>query len=207
MTTTRIKALIFDFDGVIHDSFDINYRINNIIHHHELPDISIEEYKDMHDGNIYGHKRVTDEGTVKFFELFAEEFKELKIQEEIKKELELLKKKYGLFIISSNKEMILNNYLFNNQATHLFTQIFGLETHKSKLEKFGLLQKRYGLQKEECLFVTDTLGDLMEAKMAGISSIAVDFGFHDAERLKKGEPLHIISQFSELREILEKIDG
>jgi len=45
MTTTRIKALIFDFDGVIHDTFDINYRINNIIHHHELPDISIEEYK------------------------------------------------------------------------------------------------------------------------------------------------------------------
>ena len=49
------------------------------------------------------------------------------------------------------------------------------------------------------------LGDLLEAHKAGIKSIAVDFGFHERERLEKGNPAKIISDFSELPEAIAEV--
>jgi len=38
----------------------------------------------------------------------------------------------------------------------------------------------------------------------GIKTIAVDFGYHEKERLQKGNPMKIISNFNELISVVEK---
>ena len=43
-----IKEIIFDFDGVIHDTFEENYKINVELNH----GISREEYKSWFDGKL-----------------------------------------------------------------------------------------------------------------------------------------------------------
>ena len=48
-----INAVIFDFDGVIHDTPKLAYSINNKID----PGLTFEEYKDYFNGNLYNHKR------------------------------------------------------------------------------------------------------------------------------------------------------
>ncbi len=48
--------------------------------------------------------------------------------------------------------------------------------------------KKYGVKSTECIFVTDTLGDLREAKKMGINSFAVTYGFHKESVLQKGNP-------------------
>ncbi|MBT6690622.1 HAD family hydrolase [archaeon] len=190
-----MKAVIFDFDGVIHDTLDIAYGINRKV---SKNDISLDEYKDIFNGNIYKDKTITPESYSEFFELQRKEFEDLEIKEDIRNELLKLKDEYELFIISSNEEVVLNNYLENNDILHLFERVLGVETHKSKIEKFKILFDEHGLDENNCVFVTDTLGDILEANKVGVGSIAVDFGFHERHRLEKGNPKKIVSSFEDI---------
>lgn len=196
-----VKALFFDFDGVIHDTFDLAFGVNKKLY----PEITEEEYLQMFEGNLYEHKRITKENAEDFFELQNKAFRALKIEEDIRKELLSLKERYLMFIITSNMEETINKYLQNNEMTHAFEDVLGYETHSSKVEKFKKIMREHGLKKEECLFITDTLGDLLEAKKVGIKTLAVEYGFHDKERLRRGKPLRIISHLGEIHPIIEEL--
>jgi phosphoglycolate phosphatase len=80
--------------------------------------------------------------------------------------------------------------------------VLGVETHKSKEVKFGIIFEETGLLKDECVFVTDTLGDILEANKVGVRTIAVTFGYHDEKRLAKGNPSVLVSDFKEISQNL-----
>jgi HAD superfamily hydrolase (TIGR01509 family) len=197
-----MKTIIFDFDGVIHDTFDLAYKINVGIFGENFTE---EKYRDFFNGNIYKNIEVSKKNSDNFFKLQNEAFKYLKIDENIKKNLEKLSKEYPLFIISSNQEEALNTYFQNNICVHIFKEVLGLETHKSKIEKFKYLFKKYNLKAEDCIFVTDTLGDILEGNGVGVRTIAVDFGFHKRDRLEKGKPFKIVSSFDEMVGIINNM--
>jgi phosphoglycolate phosphatase-like HAD superfamily hydrolase len=195
-----IKAVIFDFDGVIHDNFEFMFNISKKIR----PDLTLEEYRSWFDGNVYDYPTIEPKETRQVFELANKGFKEFVIDPEIKKVLLEISESFKLFIISSNKEEILTDYLQRNGVDHLFSQVFGKETHYSKEVKFKMLLEKHDLHKEDCIFITDTLGDLREANNAGIKSIAIESGFHGRNRLEKGNPLRIVSSFNEILPLLNK---
>ena len=199
----KIKAIIFDFDGVIHDTFDLAYGIHKNLN----PKLSKEDYRSYFDGNLFEivAKKPLKEKPGKFRELEFEAFKKLKIEGEIRNVLQKLSKKYDLYIISSNTAKNLNMYFENNNFTNIFKEIFAMETHKSKSEKFKILFNKYGLDSDSCIFITDTLGDILEAKKAGVKSIACTFGFHEKERLEKGNPYKIVSSFDEIMKVITEI--
>jgi phosphoglycolate phosphatase-like HAD superfamily hydrolase len=58
---------------------------------------------------------------------------------------------------------------------------------------------------EEVVFVTDTLGDVIEGNEAGITVIAVDFGYHDREMLERGMPYFIVSNYNQLLKLILSI--
>ena len=64
---------------------------------------------------------------------------------------------------------------------------------------------KHRLAFNECIFITDTLGDILESNEIGVRTIAVDFGFHDREVLKKGNPVAIISDLSKIEETIKNI--
>ncbi|MEI8343373.1 MAG: hypothetical protein WCF93_00310 [Candidatus Moraniibacteriota bacterium] len=53
--------------------------------------------------------------------------------------------------------------------------------------------------------MTYTPGDILEGKEVGVEVIAVDFGFHKRDRLEKGEPFKIVSNFEEILESVKVI--
>jgi phosphoglycolate phosphatase-like HAD superfamily hydrolase len=55
------------------------------------------------------------------------------------------------------------------------------------------------------VFVTDTLGDVMEAHQAGVKSIGVLWGLHDRTTLERGKPEVIIDDPSQLEETVERV--
>ena len=197
-----MKTIIFDFDGVIHDTFDLAYKINIEAIGEKLTE---DEYRDFFNGNIFERIEITEENAKKFYELQNEAFKYLRLEDKIKINLEKLSEKYPLFIISSNQETALNIYFRNNNSTHIFKEILGMETHKSKVEKFKYLFNKYNLKAEECVFVTDTLGDILEGHKVGVKVIAVDFGFHKRDRLEKGKPFKIVSSFEEILQTISAL--
>lgn len=64
---------------------------------------------------------------------------------------------------------------------------------------------KYGVNSSNCVFITDTLGDLREASHTGVKAIAVDWGFHSRETLLKGEPFAIIDKPEELESAVSNI--
>lgn len=201
-----MKAIIFDFDGVIHDTFELAYKVNVEIS--DVP-LSKSDYKDFFNGNIFERKvadrKKEEEDCKKFFELQNKAFEFLRIDNDIKAHLEKLYEKYALFIVSSNQEKALNIYFQNNNFTHIFKEILGAESHQSKVEKFKYLFEKYDLTQDDCIFVSDTLGDILEANKVGLRTIAVDFGFHERERLEKGNPFAIVSSFDEVVDTIYKL--
>jgi len=141
----------------------------------------------------------------KFRELEHEAFKELKIERLIRQELEVLAKEFDLHIITSNTRKNLDMYFENNNFTHIFKHILAEEEHASKTEKFRILFEKEDLNMNNCTFITDTLGDILEAKQVSVKTIAVDYGYHERERLEKGRPWKIISDFKEIRKIVNDI--
>ena len=191
---------MFDFDGVIHDTFDRVFAINQQIE----PKLTVAEYLGYLDGNIYANMNITKEKSERFSKLQNETFTEMVIKQEIKEELLQLQEQHSLFIVSSASETFLKRYCQDNKLD-FFLEVLGQDTHRSKVIKINWLLEKYGLKKEECIFVTDTLGDLKEANEVGMKAIAVDFGYHDRKRLEQGNPLSIVSEFSEIRQIVEKL--
>jgi len=198
-----MKAIIFDFDGVIHDTLIDLYEV----HCETLEKLTLEEMKNnVFNGNPRKYlEKFTNKEKNDFEKSWNKHYNTLKLKTNIRKELLLLSKKYLLFIISSNTENNLNQYFKNNNFTNIFEKIYGVETDKSKINKFKILFNEYKLKNDDCIFITDTLGDILEANNVGLKTIAVEFGFHDKEKLKKGNPFKIISKFEEIKDIVSKI--
>jgi phosphoglycolate phosphatase len=66
------------------------------------------------------------------------------------------------------------------------------------VEKIKMVFNKYGVSANNCLFVTDTLGDLLEAEKTGVEGIGVTWGFHGAETLKRGNPVALVDTPDEL---------
>ncbi len=196
-----IKAIIFDFDGVIHDTFELSFQVIKKTY----PKLSLDDYRDFFSGNVYKNNKARKGFSEVFFKQLDKEYKRLEIKGGIKKELLMLGNKFDMFIVSSNMEKIMNNYFSNNNISYIFKEVLGLESHKSKIEKFELLLNKYELAKEDCVFVTDTLGDILEANKLDLNTIAVDYGFHERKRLERGNPIKIISSFNDIYSTIKNL--
>ncbi len=198
-----MKAIVFDFDGVIHDTLEDLHKV----HYDILEKISIKEMIDnVFDWNPREYfDKFSPEKQREFEETWQRVYKELTLERNIREELEKLSKKYLLYIISSNNEYNLETYFENNNFLNIFNKIYWVETHKSKVEKFKILFEETKLKVDDCIFVTDTLWDILEANEVWIKTIAVDFGYHNKEKLKQGNPYKIVSSFEEIRRIIDSI--
>ena len=199
-----MQALIFDFDGVIHDTFELTYQLYAKVHGRNN---SREQYRSHFDGNLYEKigSMYTEEMQDEFRKMEFAAYKDLQISADVREDLLTLSRQFTLFIISSNSIKNLDLYMKNNQLSGIFKDILAVETHTSKVEKFKIVFTKYGITPERCLFVTDTLGDVLEAHAVGVKSIACTFGYHDEARLQKGKPFKLISDFKEIRKVVEKL--
>ena len=85
--------------------------------------------------------------------------------------------------------------------TGLFDLLATAELSKSKVEKFKMVEEKYGVAAADMVFVTDTLGDLREADTAGVPTVAVTWGAHDRsffEREEHSNLLDIVDTFPAL---------
>ncbi|MEK7060041.1 MAG: HAD hydrolase-like protein [Patescibacteria group bacterium] len=199
-----IKLIMFDFDGVIDNNYNLNFELCS----KKFLNITMEEHKKQYDGNVHlEREKMKDRDTgFDFLKCLSDSRKDRKIEEETKSTLVNLAKDFELGIISSCHEYGIKDYLKKNGIENLFSFVYGLETHKLKTYKFKKILDEFSLKEDECIFITDTLGDILEANEVRINSIAVDFGYHERERLQKGNPLKIISRFEELIEAVKNIN-
>lgn len=203
------KYLLFDFDGVIVDSFDISYQAHLAVtpKPHDL-----DGYRAMFHGNVYkseSHHEETehDRESVRqdpFFNVYTPKLMEIGPVPGMREALTSLAEQRTLAIVTSSITSPIQAYLDRYDLAEHFDTVLGADIHKSKVRKMNMLCEMYEVQPEKCLFITDTLGDMREATKAGLNSIGVSWGFHDVATLKQGNPLAVVHTPQEL---FERISG
>ena len=199
-----IKAIIFDFDGVLGDTYDISFDIMKTID----KNLTEQAFKDHFKGNVYRENKIKFEQ--KDIPLFFEKQKQRFTSKHLfplKKVLEKLKKNFQLFVISSTIDENVKHFLEIGNYDRFFQKILGATTHRSKVRKFEMIFKQFNLKPEECLFVTDTVGDIVEAKEINVKTIGVTWGYHEKELLLDQKPLAIAHNAEELLNIIDDLKG
>ena len=196
------KIIIFDLDGVILDSIDFvrEYMF------YKYEGMTDKDFKNIFLTNFW-------DGLNNFREIARKEYtiheeysknsrannKDVIIFKKMKESIEYLSKKYLLVINSSDrKNDIIERLRFNNMLD-FFDFIAGEEVSKNKTEKFNIILEKYNVSPREVIFITDTIGDIIESDKVGVDSIAVTWGVHSREDFGK-------QKFSNLILILDEID-
>jgi len=188
------KFVLFDFDGVIVDSFQPALEVNQKM----CPHITADEYRKGFEGNINDWAGAESKHTeecrtdIDFFAEYVPKMKDVKLVPGMKEVLEQLARSYTLIIVSSTMTMPIKELVERTGLTSYFTEVLGNDVHQSKVEKIKMIFQKYDTSPDSCLFITDTLGDLREAEKTGVDAIAVSWGFHLYETLQKGKPVKIV---------------
>lgn len=200
------KIILFDFDGVIADSFDIAFEINKIIDSNVT---TRENFRKLFDGNIVDWamksipKKELERINREFWKRHIPQMKKVKIFPDMKEVIMELAKKYTLLIISSTIISRIRDFLEGNDMLSYFDDIVGNNfIDANKTERMKMVFKKYAVEIKDCIFITDTLGDMREAASLKVQSIGVSWGFQKKENLLKGEPFSIAEKPKELLSIV-----
>jgi len=207
-----MKHLLFDFDGVIVDSFQISFETTNLFLTNKM---SENEYRARFNGNIYDTKEIDvlmhqnqednilDENDP-FFKKYVPLLLEIEPVKGIKEVLAELVKMHQMSIISSTISEPITRYLKKYDLDY-FESVYGGDIDKNKRRKIMAYLEKYNITPNEVLFITDTLGDIEEAKSTGVQAIAVNWGYQAEPTLKLGAPVCVVHKVKELLTVIKKM--
>lgn len=196
-------CIFFDFDGVIVDSFDAAVKIGenlNIVG-------DAEEYRRLFDGSIAEHfnRNISASKLKNFFKKYSQSLSAMPIVPGIKEVIKNLSSSYRMAVVSSSYTLTIHNFLKDHGLAECFVDIQGFDKGESKSEKISQLLSSWSVSGDRGLMITDTLGDIEEARKAGVKSIGVLWGYHDERTLNTGEPEAVAGNPKELFEIIQKL--
>jgi phosphoglycolate phosphatase len=199
------KFVLFDFDGVIADSLAIMYELSVRFN----PELDEQSYQALFDTNI--HESLTklqgadrEKRSAEYFAAFAPRVKaEARIFAGMDFVISRLADSYALAVISSTPSEIITHVLLSHDLLHYFSDILGRDVHPSKVEKMRMIFEKHQTTADQCILITDTLGDMREAKEHTMGTIGVSWGVHPKETLEKGIPFRIVDRPDELPDAID----
>jgi phosphoglycolate phosphatase len=200
----RKRFVLFDFDGVIADSFALGHDIARIVH--AGVQMSPDDYRALFEGNVYDalDKNGIARKDTEYFNHYASRMEEeVGLFTGMDSVVQELARSYRLFIVSSTTSELIRMFLTRHALDQHFEQVMGSDIHSSKTEKIRMIFNDYGVHADRCVFVTDTLGDMREAKEHRIGAIAVSWGWHSHGTLEKGIPFRIVDTPAELPDAVD----
>lgn len=199
------KFVLFDFDGVIADSFGIASALALRVCKRNTPDT----YRSAFEGNIYDTyasdgSRQDHEGQeecnhdLNWWDEYQKSFATVTPFDGICDAISAVSEEYSLAILSSGSRDFIDPFLKAHGIARHFSDVLDVDVHTHKTKKIEIIFDKYGITAADCVFITDTLGDIREAGSHGMGVIAVSWGFHSRATLEKGVPFRIVERPQEL---------
>ncbi len=202
-----MKTIIFDFDGTLCDSVQPYFKLYNafLLKNGREP-ISIENFRSE------GLLELAKRHKISHWQIFwivlivrrynarhSDEFLPITgIENEIKK----LAKSFTLGIVTSNSKRNVVKFLKKHNLETYFMFVESKISYFGKAKKLESVIKTYKLQKDDCIYVGDESRDILAAKLAGIHSAAVNWGFESQSLISQSQPDITITKSEKLSKSL-----
>lgn len=204
------KLIIFDFDGVLLDSLGIWYFINKAAAAKLGKHLSKTKYLDSFLGNVHaGLKDVLNLSTRETLDFSAHKRRLIKSFYKPSKVkffsfapdlITRLSLEFDLYIVTSSPEPAVRRLLRANKLERIFKKIYGLNKHGKRHALRELINNH---PKGSPILITDTIGDIKEARVVGIPALAVGWGFHTSKQLRTAKPQKLILKPEQLRSLFK----
>jgi len=198
------RLIMFDYDGVIADSYDIftevflhvcrKCGVKRLHTHRQLMRLFDDNlFEGMRNSGI--DAPVIDRIVAALDAEIAASVDTVGLFEGMADTIKTIARHDDIFIITSNVSSVTDRVLKKN-GVDCFRAVLGADIQQSKFKKIKQTIARCG--DRPAYYVGDTLGDMKEGRRAGVQTIAVTWGWHDAARLQRGAPDFMVTTPREL---------
>jgi len=185
----RLRAVVFDFDGVVLESADVKTEafvelfahlpaehVEQVRRHH-LDNMGISRFKKFAwiYENLLGRAIGDDESQalgVRFSDLALARILAAPFVPGAREALDALAHRYALFVASGTPHDELADIVARRGLTRSFREVWGTPTEKPHI--LADIMKRYTLQPQQVLFIGDGMSDYKAARATGVEFLARD---------------------------------
>ena len=209
-----IKAILFDFDGVLVDSVKVGHQAH-IRFCQECGVNGLGSLDDLKSKFLQTHTEFYRELGLDLDTIGkqSDSFKNFVIQnnegvtilKNMEKIIPQLAEKYGLGIVSNNFKEIIEKILQKNNLLHHFSFIISGDEPGSKSERINHCLGKFNVQNHEALYVGDMVHDILEGRKADVKTIILSTpaSWNHHPDLVKHNPDVLISDPEQLLEVIQ----
>ncbi len=206
----RRKAVIFDFDGTIADSFEYVFSFLKTEAGNER-EYTVAEKKALRQMSM---KRLALHLGIPVWKLPATYFKGRRIMRAHMEHVQpfsgmpevitaLHTAGYELFVASANSGKNIRHLLKNQNLVHYFKAVYGGSGYTGKAALLRRISVRHRLPKHLTWYIGDETSDVVAASAAGLRSLAVTWGFADPTHIRQMEPEAIATKPEDIVRIVK----
>ena len=208
--TKKDNLIIFDYDGTLADTFDMNLKIiNGFADRINLKQLTKKEFVEMNAKNPFdGFKDfgLTKKDIELFLILFQRESLKStnlpKLFPNLKPVIKKISNDSELIVVTSNLTKVAQKFLKYHKIDQYFSDVLGADKEKSKVKKIKKLIQTH--KSQNIIYIGDTIGDILETKRAKCQIISVSWGYFPLRMLKSAKPDFIVKKPQDLITIIDK---
>lgn len=209
---SKTRAIIFDFDGTIADSFEVfveslEAAIGRKQH------LSNSEINNFRDSSL---KEIIKKLRIKKWQLplllakgkreITKRMDRVKAFDDMPEAIVTLSKNHTLYILSTNSEANIKKFLDRYRLNSCITKIYASIGLQGKARSLKNLLKNEGLRTSDCIYIGDETRDVEASKKAGIKCTSVGWGYNSPKILKSFGPSAVVSKPQDLIETIESLE-
>jgi phosphoglycolate phosphatase len=210
-----MALIVFDYDGVLADTLDDLLQfgqeacnilgVKHIVTKEDLSSLEVMSF------TSYGQACEVPEHLVGEFvkiclNFFAEKKSPPAIFTGLSSVVRYLSVNHTLAIVTTNSSQNVNAFLVQHGLEGFIQAVYGVDSPGSKAQKISMARNRLLEKKkqESAFMVGDSLSDMLAAKEASVTSVAVTWGHQGLENLLRGNPDYVVSSPDKLIEVIEQ---
>jgi phosphoglycolate phosphatase len=205
------RAVIFDFDGTIADTFGLAVEIFYHVTKRKMP-LQADEIARLRELSL---PEVAVALGVPFWKvpyfawrgrrLFAKRLHQATVVSGMTALLESLQADYDIYVVSSNSEKNVETFMREHGLSSYFQQVYGNARLQGKARILRRICRRGAYESARTVYVGDETRDIEAAHHAGLKSVAVAWGYNNIKALHRHQPDKIVFDPSEIISYLATI--
>jgi phosphoglycolate phosphatase-like HAD superfamily hydrolase len=198
------KAIIFDFDGTLADSFSVMLQILHTLIRRKLVKEDISRLRGMRSRDVLRELHISPWRALflsaKVRHLMSDRMNEIPLIPGIDQALRVLAHSYPLYILSANSVANAREFLTRNHIADVFSGVYGGVQPWMKRGALKKILKERKLNVGDVWYVGDGYLDVKAAHRAGMKAVAVAWGYSNIHVLESCHPEALVFSSEELVE-------